>query len=164
MKSGIRPAKTNPKSTEKRSKKKQPQKQQQKHLEDDAESEKQKKLRYYIVKLLQMKHEEVENLSSASTNDSRKQVNKVYFLPHLILFSLLLIIGIALLRCGSTSQVGCKMVTQSCTANNLLAQLFIHKLSKIFLQLFIHKICRKGKGRTQHFIVSHPPGLFTHKR
>jgi len=68
--SGLRPAKTNPRSSEKRHKKKQPQKQ----FEDDAEAEKQKKLRYYIEKLLQMKHEEVENLSSASTNDSRKQV------------------------------------------------------------------------------------------
>ena len=69
--SGLRPAKTNPRSSEKRSKKKLSQKQ----FEDDAEAEKQKKLRYYIEKLLQMKHEEVENLSSASTNDSRKQVN-----------------------------------------------------------------------------------------
>merc|ERR1719234_1599066 len=68
----MRPPKTNPRSTEKRSKKKQPQK--QKQFQHDAELEKHKKLRYYIEKLLQMKHEEVENLSSASTNDSRKQV------------------------------------------------------------------------------------------
>ena len=68
-----RPAKTNPSSSENGSKKK---KQPQKQLKDnDAEMEKQKKLRYYIEKLLQMKHEDVENLSSASTNDSRKQVN-----------------------------------------------------------------------------------------
>ena len=85
MNRGIHPSKTNPKSSEKRSKKKQPQKQQQKQFEDDAEVEKQKKLRYYIEKLLQMKHEEVENLSTASTNDSRKQVDKVHFLPHFIL-------------------------------------------------------------------------------
>merc|ERR1719234_3109613 len=69
----MRPPKTNPRSTEKRSKKKK--RQQQKQSQDDVKSEKHKKLRYYIEKLLQMKHEEVENLSSASsTNDSRKQV------------------------------------------------------------------------------------------
>ena len=112
--SGLRQAKTNPRSSEKRSKKKQPQKQ----FEDDAEAEKQKKLRYYIEKLLQMKHEEVENLSSASTNDSRKQVNILS-----AIISSLLIICISLCRCGSTSQVGCKTETQPCIANHLLAQL-----------------------------------------
>ena len=64
------PSKANPRSNDRHSKKKPPQKQ----LEGDAEAEKQKKLRFYIEKLLKMKHEEVENLSSSSTNDSRKQV------------------------------------------------------------------------------------------
>ena len=83
-----RPAKTNPRSSQKRSKKKEA----EKKLEDDnAEAEKQKKLRYYIEKLLQMKHEEVENLSSASTNDSRKQVNFSSVATFLV-FSLLLIV------------------------------------------------------------------------
>ena len=64
------PSKANPRSNDRHSKKKPPQKQ----LEGDAEAEKQKKLRFYIEKLLKMKHEEIENLSSSSTNDSRKQV------------------------------------------------------------------------------------------
>jgi len=68
------PADIKSKPNEKRLKKK---KQSQKQNQDDSqllESEKQMKLRYYVEKLLKMKHEEVENLSTAESNDSKKQV------------------------------------------------------------------------------------------
>ena len=73
------PADIKSKPNEKRLKKK---KQSQKQNQDDSqllESEKQMKLRYYVEKLLKMKHEEVENLSTAESNDSKKQVCECFY-------------------------------------------------------------------------------------
>ena len=74
------PADIKSKPNEKRLKKKK--KQSQKQNQDDSqllESEKQMKLRYYVEKLLKMKHEEVENLSTAESNDSKKQVCECFY-------------------------------------------------------------------------------------
>ena len=74
------PADIKSKPNEKRLKKKK--QQSQKQNQDDSqllESEKQMKLRYYVEKLLKMKHEEVENLSTAESNDSKKQVFECFY-------------------------------------------------------------------------------------